>query len=288
MKAAGNLNIIELPPLTRWTRNNGRTVMRRFTGPNILLGTTAGDTRLGTTAQKLRDAGIEHEMEREPGKFATITATYNGDENQDPNTPLSDQWILDINELEKNIWELPAIVNEFAKAMSSAHPPIFPGGPPLTIQESAYAAAQVKRDLKSIIAGEVIEHDGTFLTLAEVLATAGVLGMNQTLLYQFVQDLVKGVESFEIDQYVIRRTRVVTEDTAINALDQNIRRMIKTASMLSLEKAPATFPVIGKLPDGYWLKKRPKAEPASAGRWTIHQEYWHSDDFSRLIYGDPL
>lgn len=282
MKAAGNINVIELPAVTRWTKAGGKVRIRRFTGPRQLLG-DAGSTVPGTKTRDLTNAGIEHEVEWEPGKLPIVSATYPGEENQDPNTPLTDQWILDINELEKDIWELPIIVDEFAKAMSAAHPPLAP-----TVQESAYAAAQVKRDLQSIIKGEVIEHDGTFLTLAEVLATAGILGMNQTLLYQFVQDLVKGVQSYEIDQYVLRRTRVVLESTAINAIDLNIRKMISTASMGTLEKAPAKFPVIGSLPTGYWLKKRPKAEPASQGRWTIHQEYWHTDLFSKLIYGDPL
>src|ERR1044071_3794800 len=102
MKAAGNLSVIELPAITRWTKSGGKTLIRRWTGPRTLIG-NAGTITPGTKTAALTTAGIEHEVEQEPGKFPIVSATYPGDENQDANTPLSDQWILDINELEKNI-----------------------------------------------------------------------------------------------------------------------------------------------------------------------------------------
>jgi hypothetical protein len=141
-----------------------------------------------------------------------------------------------------------------------------------------------------MLRGETVEQDSRVITLEEAIAAAVAVGMSATFLWAWIQDLLKGVTSFAVDQYVLRRVRVVTESTAIKATSasDNVGRIFSSASMRNLEKAPASFPVVGDMPAGFWLKKRPKAGPVAPGKWRIEQEYWHADSYAKTIYGTPL
>lgn len=273
MKLSGNPNVVELPPLERWTKTGGKVLVRRWTGPSALIGP---DTIGGTKAAQLRAAGLDYEIEKSDGRLPIISASYSDRDTQPPDVPLSDTWTMDVNDAEKDIWELPLIVKEIEKTFAT--------------QAKAYAGAQAIKDIKAMLRGEVVEQDGRVITLEEAIGVCGIAGMNVAILWDFIQDLLRGVAVFPVDQYVIRRERVVTDNTAIKAstATDNTGRMFSTVSMKAIEKAPATFPVVGDMPAGYWLKKKPKAAPAAPGKWRIVQEYLHATSFSKNIYGAAL
>jgi hypothetical protein len=283
MKAAGITTVIELPPIERWTKTGGKSLTRRWTGPAVLIGP---DTVSGTKAQQLRAAGVGYEIEKEPGRFPIISATYGADETQPATEPLSDTWVMDVNEIERDIWEHPFIVAEIAKTFA----PHVVAGVSLTAQQSAYAGAQAIKDIKAMLRGETVEQDGRVITLDEAIAAAVAVGMSSAALWAWIQDLLKGLASFAVDQHVLRRVRVVPDSTAIKAveLNSNIGRIFSTSSLRALEKAPATLPVVGDLPSGFWLKKRPRSEPVAPGKWKIWQEYWHADSYAKTVFGNPL
>jgi len=272
MKAAGNTGVTELSPIDGWTKVGGKTRTRRWVGPPSLI---APDTTSGTKAYQLRQAGIDYQIDQQTGQFWTISGTYGVDDGAPTSVPLSDQWYLDVNDLERDIWELPAIVAEFNKTLID--------------QQKAFAAAQVKRDIQLLVRGEEIKlESGALLTIPAVIAYGVAAGMSGTILWSFVQDLLKGATTFTVDQYVLRRVRVVPENTSIKAINANVGRMISHGTLISSagEAAPASLPIIGPIPTtGAWLKKKPKAEIVAPGKWAIRQEYWHADDWSRLIYG---
>lgn len=273
MRASGITTVVELPSIERWTKTGGKVLVRRWTGPSALI---HPDTIAGTKAAQIRAAGLDYEVDKENGKFPIISASYSDRDTQPVDQPTSDMWLMDSNDLEKDIWELPMIVAEIQKTLVS--------------QTKAYAASMALKDIKAMLRGETVEQDGRVISFEEAIGVCGIAGMSVSVLWDFLQDLLKGVTTFPIDQYVIRRLRVVTDNTAIKATyaTDNVGRMFSTASMKAIEKAPATFPVVGDMPAGFWLKKKPKAAPSAPGKWRIEQEYLHCVLFSKNIYGISL
>lgn len=267
---SGYLTLVELPVIEGWSKAGGRSLIRRWSGQ---------PSEVVNFAAALKASGVDYSIQRDPGNHI-VSATYATDENQPADVPLSDNWEMDEpNDIQLDIWEHPTIVAEIAKAQ--------------TDEVKMYAAAQAIRDIKAIVRGEIVTTEsGTVITLANALTALATVGMNRTVMAAFVKELQKGLTTYTIEQYVLRRVRVVHEATAIAAAgdDNKIGWIFSLANLRNVEGAPVKIPGFGTLPEGHWLKRKPSAIPNSPGpgKWTITNTYWHADSWSLLTHPNQL
>jgi len=192
--------------------------------------------------------------------------------------PLSDTWEMDWNYHEKSIWSNPLILAEMRKYRGL---------------DAVHALQQWKKDLISLARGEEIVARGAtedvgmdgcnYFDILKDLATS-IFGMDADIVQLLIEDLLDGVETRTVAQCVLRRTRKVPENTTIR--ESNAGKMIAD---IAGEGLPVDQVFSEPLPEGgHWEKMRPRIVPSGAGAWSMIQEYWHADDFSRLNFGEPV
>lgn len=207
-----------------------------------------------------------------------LNATTGATEDASTTEPISDTWEMDWNYHEKSIWSNPRILTEMRK---------FNG------IDEVHTRQQWKKDMISLARGEDVvargatatEGDDTTITFA-ILRTVAVVtfGFDAEVFDLLVSDLTEGVETRTVAQCVIRRTRKVPPNTEIR--EDNAGKMIED---IHAEGLPEDQVFSEPLPDGgFWEKMRPKIMPSGSVDWSLVQEYWHAEDFSRLNFGDPV
>jgi hypothetical protein len=208
----------------------------------------------------------------------TLLATTSESESTSTTEPISDTWEMDWNYHEKAIWSNPLILEEMRKFRGI---------------DEVHTRQQWKKDMISLARGEEVvargatatEGDDVTITFAilKIVAVA-TFGFDENIFNLLVQDLTEGVETRTVAQCVIRRTRKVPPDTTIR--EDNAGKMI---SDIHAEGLPTDQVFSQPLPSGgYWEKMRPKIMPSGSDAWSLVQEYWHAEDFSRLNFGEPV
>jgi hypothetical protein len=289
MKVSGFHGVVELPQMYGWDPQLGDTIVRRWKGPGALIAPPSVPTTLAAT---LKAAGVRFQVEEaEPGQHHILSATYSAEATQDANSPTSYRWFMKTNDLEKDIWEHPVIVAEIVKTFTDG----IILGVPVPAQERAQAGLQAIADIKDLVAGQKVNaEDGSPVGLGDAIAASGLAGMDATVVWKFVQDLLQGTKIFQVDQHVLKHTMIVPTSTAIQArpaTDTSIGKMLTRATLINTDHAPETVPGFGPLPaTGFWWKRRPESDPDTPGpdKWTVTQEYWHVDAFSTLLFGNPI
>lgn len=240
-------------------------------------------TQLAAVVSDLQFAGCQFHLdpESEDHNYYTLTVTfgagaYNGGNPPDPGEPLSDQWELDVNDLEKSLWEFPTIIAEFEKILSYAGAP--DADPP--IPSGANILKQIKKQIQDTVEGTSEDPD--------VLITVPVLPapytINVTLLLNFMGQLVRGVEAFTVSQLVLRRTMQIAPNCTIKASLANVGKIYAASAIATAYGIPNTIR-FGLPTTGYWLKRSPTVSgPGKDGRWTIKQEFWWAETYSTFIY----
>jgi hypothetical protein len=103
-----------------------------------------------------------------------------------------------------------------------------------------------------------------------------------------------GFTSARIFQPIIRHTQTVTNQWTIPAAQTNVKKIISTASLISLEAIPNH--ILFQLPNGFstkadfsygWYKKFPTTRTAARQRTQLEQE-WEYGLWPILIVGTPL
>jgi len=188
------------------------------------------------------------------GGYSSLEVTYGAAETQDPAVPLSDEWSLIGNDLEKSIFEHPSVTSE---------------------QETWEPSEKV--NFKAAIEA-ALRGDGT--TAADLLdpLPAGSVQLADSL----YDELAKGVEAYTVSQFVLRHTVVITSNSTIQPVLTNVGKVYSTAALQSAENIPGTIKF--SLPDGYWLKRTPTVDQYGTDKWQITQEYWHADSYSTFLY----
>jgi hypothetical protein len=97
--------------------------------------------------------------------------------------------------------------------------------------------------------------------------------------------LSKGVQSFPISQYVLRKTSTVPLNWAGQQAMTNVGDVYtSTSQMETAEGVPNDLKFI--MPEGKWLKRTPTIRQQRSGRWQINSEFWHADDASDVLYDE--
>lgn len=208
-----------------------------------------------------------------------LRATTGANEDASKTDPLVDRWTMHWNYEQKAIWSNPILLAEFRKVRGL---------------DSAHTVAQIKKDMISLSKGDdVVARGATVTTDDDVTITFEVLkklwtdlGMNGNVFDLLMNDLLDGVTERELSQCVIRHTRIVPSNTDLRAEAANRGKML---SSLSGEGLPPDQVFSEPLPQGgFWLKMRPEIDQTSADKWTIEDEYWHAEDFSKLNFGEAV
>ena len=95
--------------------------------------------------------------------------------------------------------------------------------------------------------------------------------------------LAKGVQSFPVSQYVLRRTSIVNLTWSGEFVLTNVGKVYTSTTQLeTTEGVPADLKFV--MPAGKWLKRTPTVRQERDGRWQANNEWWHADDASDVLY----
>lgn len=240
----GTYDGIALQPRERWTPRTGRVTEPRT---KLLNASVAAHTA------SLRAAGYSYEVEPLGESPYSIVTTLAVAEDATPTTILADLWEIDGNDLEKSIWELPAVKTQMERTTD--------------LEERA----RIRYNIEQFVKGEATDGATTPANFDSSVYTA------------LIKSLLSGVESFPVSTYVLRRTITVPAGTTLSPVFTNSNRIYTTAALLAFE---TTIPsnLRSDLPGGFWQKKTPTAGQQSDGRWQYRVEYWYAEDFDEFIY----
>lgn len=325
----------EIQPLTTWTRDGNYRVTRRWRGPIDALknfsdggasnADYAGTYFTGATGILPGGAGMDGAISTdlardEGGQLGTFSATWvtsnlasslgnpraagrtgtSGDQYQD-----SSLWFLDGNDLEKSIWECPVMKtiisgittatqrNGFAARVQAAIDEYKSGND----KDGSGVADYYEKDFK------ITDYFGLVVPPYSELSTA-----NRTALDLLCEDVLKGVESFTVSQYVLRNTVTIQYASTVGAqvlapyyVDVNkIWATSDITTAMAAQTRPIdpptstvafTLPLIGLLSgspfSGYkWLYRTPDVQQLGNGKWQITREWWETTDYSTVLYSE--
>lgn len=201
-------------------------------------------------------------------------------------------WSLQASRLSKSIWTLPKVAATFDAIAAGITKNDVTG---------IERAARFRADLITLAKGEEIKvsvdpkasHDQEVsakvikITWDGLLRAMGSWGVNLDLIRDLFLDLYKGVDSYPVDAFVLKKRSVAPNGANLRPAYTNTNRAISTATLLSDEPSISSTLRTG-LPDGYWFKAAPIVDETDPNRFEVVQEWTHADDFSRFIYGNPL
>lgn len=271
MKFYGHADANELASVRSWHPRTGWSITRRWTGNPAALDTIQ--------AQLLAD-GVP--IDRDPGErggFGRISGTFGADTDQPEDQPLSDNWSLVGNDLEKTLWELPQVVAETSK---------IPGDDTTKIQR----LARLKADIDALVRGQTTTTGDTGeeidLTVDQLMLVVAALGMSTTVFLGLMKSMAAGVESWSVSQFVLRNVRVLAKNfgSSLKPNYDNVGKVLTTATLKQQEQVPSVLPF--DIPEGVWLKRTPTADYESADKTVVTREFWHADSYDKFVYGEAL
>lgn len=189
------------------------------------------------------------------GELTIVRASYStGQVDGGIGTPETDGlldtvWEMDGNDLEKSLWEVPAVLADTG-GMSFAD------------------LAAVRDKVERILNGEEIE------------------AFSEASLNALVARLARGQEAFTVSQYVLRKRLTLRPNATILPAYTNIGRVFNSTAIASAEPTLATTNLIGAsgLSAIKWLKRTPRVAQTTSGLWEMEQEYWGADEWDSWLY----
>lgn len=249
----GHNGYAELKPASSWDPRRGWTIIRRYKGVQAAI---------DALAVTLINAGVRFSREVMPdGGYHILNATYGAEETQPPNEALSDQWDLDGNDIEKSLWLKPSVKAHLDYFLDASG---FPTDSYLTITG----------DIQNLVSGNKLPSDIKWWNDPDP---------HTPVLKTFARELVRGVDSYHVSEWVLRRRQVIARNSIIKPSNTYVNMIfLTTAKLMAVEGVPSNLPFT--LPNGVWLKKSPKRSQIAADKWEISQEYWWADDYSTIAY----
>lgn len=278
------INLIQLPDKKSWSPRGGWIIGRPFQGSEAQI------TQAMFSAQAAGDA-----FDMNPGVDGSpweITIFFGAEETQSPTEPLSDEWDLDGNTLEKELWELPFVRSGFIEIYNLTAAAVDEG-------VAVDAMNWIRKNLEAYINGNATktkdlggeEFDLTFNNLAARMATIPGVSVDQAkaFILRIARLFARGVKAFPVSQFVLRRTRVLANNFSKAALDgiyEDVFKRRSTDSLKSKENIPDDIKF--ELPAGEWVKHTPDLMRSSSLKRTLKEEWWHADTWDEEIYGELL
>ncbi len=198
------------------------------------------------------------------GGYSILRVYAGGSETQDAGEALSNTWELDSNDSEKSLWLLPKVKAELDKLTVTNR-----------VRFKSDVDALLRGEQKVTVAGVEVD-----LTSDSVILWAGQAGMDETIIEGLITSFASGVDFFPFSQTVLRREIVLASNSSVKASRLNVNKIFTTSELVSAESIP--LDVKFELDDGFWLKRSPKCQRTSYGRWRISQEYYFADAYNEF------
>jgi hypothetical protein len=265
----GITGLVELPSIVNWDPRAGDTLQRRYRG-------TRAECEFG--AVSLRALKTRYSIEQpEVGGYAVLNVFASVDDDADPSVPLSSEWELVGEDLEKSIWVHPKWIAIAAKLRVGK-------------DGESWWVAYFRSQIETLARGEATftDREGVEFDLSrasiisDVDAIAGLTTAEERNLGQLIDDLCDGVESWPISRYVLRNSKIVAANTTIKLSYTGVGKMYTTAKLSRTEDIDQV--ILGTLPTGYWLKRTPTLRVSGSAKYQMTQEWWHADDYSKFLY----
>lgn len=215
-----------------------------------------------------RAAGYRVREDPDPeGGFTTISIEIGNDDNHPLDEPLTDEWSLVGNDLEKSIFNHSKV--EVLRA----------GGGQTNQAWDSTKSAAFRKACEEVASGSTTDDIETVLFekysawSQNEIDTAG----------EIVNELARGTEAFTVSQFVLKRTTIVPQRTDLKKSVEGAGLVYTTEQLQSAESVvPETLKFI--LPAGFWLKRTPTVTQEGRDKWRFEQEWWHADDYSEFLY----
>ena len=198
--------------------------------------------------------------------YSAVSATDGGGSAPGSGDSTITIWTRERSRIEKSLWTVPTVV-------AALNAVVVPSG-----EDATSAKAAVRRDIEAYLRRD-IDVD----VLESSLARYGV--DNQTALRQLMSEFALGVESYPLDQFVIRRTQTGPLGYLIND-DTTANRIWSRSTLIAQATMPTDFKAL--VPTGYFLQSSASIQQIDLYRWQSVQEWDHADSFSTWLYGDAI
>ena len=213
---------------------------------------------------QLRLAGISSSYEPEGEGPSYIVTARMGDNNDatSKDLELQEVWDVEGSDLEKSIWAHPKTAQLMADFLS--------GG----IPTDTYV--KVKQDILGLADGSLNLNQVQWFPDATPLAK------------QLIRAVVLGVDSYQVSQYVVTRTRTYARGATIDPkIQENVGSIFTAASFLTNETPPTWVQAL--IPtSGYWKKQTPKGRDQSDGKVVVVSEWWYAESYDPYLYSNPI
>lgn len=246
MAIYGVSEYLEQSQRRRWDINQGAVVDRTWEGPKSGLVTFIASTL---------PAGYSRIEIDDDNDLVVLVATYpssttDGIGGTEPEDGLVQRWWeLDGNDLEKSLWDHPKV---------RAH-------------TDGYDATQIiamRAKFEEILAG-----------------TATSSWLHADVMDAMLR-IARGVESFTVSQYVLRKNEIVRTGTSLAASHGNVNKIFGYSALTAAEPSLAGYDLVAaaSLTGLYWLKRTPDVRPTQNGLYEIVTEYWGAEEWDSWIY----
>lgn len=265
----GITGLVELPSIVNWDYRSGDTLQRRYRGTRA---------ECDAAAVSVRAAKQRYSIEQpEYAGYAILNVFASVEDDADPAQPLSSEWELVGEDLEKTIWMHPKWL-AIAKRIRDEDGEV--ASDEIALARSMIEALARGETKFTLASGEEIALSKAYI-MADIWAE-GLSTTQTTNLSQLIDDVCDGVESWPVSRYVLRHSSVVSASTTIRLNYVGVGKMYTTAKITRTEDIDQV--ILGTLPAGYWLKRTPTLRTSGSAKYQITQEYWHADDYSEFLY----
>lgn len=266
---AGTDLIQELNPVPSYDAINKHTTERRFRGTKEALKVRAN--QLVAAGGVLRVTFAE-----EAYPWWVMTVSYQGQNLPGLTTPVDSTQVIRIwsrakNLIQKDIWGSPKVQNIWERIYDDEH-----------LVERINRFALWRQRIENFLSGR--NPDDSVSSISDIVVFSLDLSSEEIkVLTEFVAALSKGVTSYPMTQYVLKRTLLFPIGVEFTGLDTDVLKVYAhTQDLIDNENFPEDS-LPWDLPEGIWLKMAPDIEPGN-GIWTVTQEFWHADDFETFNY----
>lgn len=251
--------IIErLGPIT-WSRSNGYVTTRVFEGSHFAI-----DSLI---PQLVVSAGADSfSIDRDDAtSICTAVFAYEGPGASE--VPV-DTWEILGNDLQKDIWEHPNVLG-YSSAM----------------------VAVLRKEVELVQSGSST-YDESVAAINTQIAFEGITAPTSTQIITLFDQILKGLESFVVDQYVLRKSQLITSRYTATIARVGINKIWTTAQVQAAESMPTFISnelnqlVAPTARTGYlwgWLKKSPTVTQVAGNKFQVAQEWW-LEQWSTFVY----
>lgn len=283
--ASGTTGIREITPRLRRTEQ-GPSTIRRWRG-----------TLAQCQAESVNHGIRVMEIVEEDPPWCVLEVTYEGwpDPSNTTTFPSPDSQFVTLYELTgsrlvKPIWDLPKVASELNKIRDSGGSYANLAGL-ATFRADLLALARGERTVMTVpdgtAHGDEVSTVEQAITLDGLITSVGSAGVSATVIKGLFDELARGVDSYQVDAFVLRSRRVGPSNGNPLPAFLHLNTPTLTATLLgeNTDIPLAVRLAMEQLPTGYWFSSSPELKQTDSDRVELVRFWQHAENYSTFIYG---